>query len=339
MKVKIIKELKNCVLADDIYSERGVLLLSKGHKLTLEDINLLLDRNIDEVIIKKDLSKIDIVLSDLYSDGISKVEDIFNQAYSNEKIEIDLATKAIENIKEYISLNKGVLYHLITNTSIDDYTIQHSLNVAILSSILADIIGLSENEVMRIGHAGLLHDIGKALISKEILLKPSKLTIEEYNIIKEHSQYGYEILRKNNINDEYILSATLMHHERLNGIGYPKGLKRESISISAQIVAVTDIFDAITSKRVYKEPQLILDAYIELKNGAFNNELNALMVMKFLEKLSSIFEGKKVLLSDKSVGRLIRTNKNDYNRLVLEVDGRLFDPSKITDLSMLGFVD
>jgi len=305
MKISLSKKAKNCILSKDIYSDKGTLLLVQGHKLDKNDINLLQSQKIKEIFIEKDPEKIERVLSDLYSKGILGVETLFSEASNNKKIEFSNAINAVNEIRDYVFIHKELLFQVFMKSSIDDYTIQHSLNVSILSSFLAELHGLSSEDILRIGHAGLLHDIGKSLIPKEILLKPGKLTKDEFIVMKNHSILGYELLIKNGIVDEYILSATKMHHERLNGIGYPYGLKGDNISLAAQIVAITDVFDAISSKRVYKNPQTIITAYQELRDSAFNNELNASLVFKFLARISFIFIGRKVLLSNNMIGKIL----------------------------------
>jgi len=136
----------------------------------------------------------------------------------------------------------------------DPYTLHHSENVAKYALEIAKKMRLSKNvcDVIHIG--GLLHDIGKIGIPENILIKPGKLTDEEYAIIKSHPVIGYEMLKHvSNFKENGILDIVLYHHERHDGKGYPKGLKGDEIPLVARIVAIADTFDAMTSKRVYRQ--------------------------------------------------------------------------------------
>lgn len=140
-------------------------------------------------------------------------------------------------------------------------TSQHTKRVAILSTIIAKEYGLSDEQIKLIEIASPLHDIGKVGIADAILNKPGKLTKDEFNIIKSHSLFGYDILK--NSKREILKTAAAIayeHHEKYDGTGYPQGLKGEEISIYARIVAIVDVFDVLLSKRVYKEPWSTEDA-------------------------------------------------------------------------------
>ena len=135
----------------------------------------------------------------------------------------------------------------------DEYTFKHSVDVSTMAMIIAKKHGLDDQSVREIGIAGLLHDMGKSKIPNEVLNKPGKLTDEEFYIMKQHSVYGYRILKeKNNFNDR-ILMGVLQHHEKLNGKGYPMGVPGDKIHIFARTIAVADIYDALVTERPYKK--------------------------------------------------------------------------------------
>ena len=135
----------------------------------------------------------------------------------------------------------------------DKSTYEHSINVAILSMLIAEDIGKTQKEVGEIGLTGLLHDIGKYNIPLRILNKPGKLTAEEYETMKTHSLIGYQMVANIDLSSD-IKNGILQHHERLNGSGYPYGLSSSQIHPYARIIAVADVFDALMSKRSYKDP-------------------------------------------------------------------------------------
>ncbi|HCI28602.1 MAG TPA: phosphohydrolase [Fervidobacterium sp.] len=135
----------------------------------------------------------------------------------------------------------------------DNYTHQHSRNVAQYSVELGRKMGLNQQALEKLEFSAILHDVGKIGIPDSILLKAGKLTDEEYQIIKNHTVYGSEILSVIKYVDTDIISGALEHHERLDGSGYPYGKKDDEISLFGQIIGVADVFDALSSRRTYKE--------------------------------------------------------------------------------------
>lgn len=165
----------------------------------------------------------------------------------------------------------------------DAYTAGHSDRVADMSMILAAKMGLSEGQQFEIHMAAHLHDIGKIGIPDGILLKTGKLTKAEFEVMKGHSEIGYNIL-KNNPELQEIASMILHHHERYDGGGYPSGLIGDTIPIGARIIAVCDAFDAMVSKRTYKEQLSLDDAYEEIRHQ-MNKQFDPLAAQTFLKML------------------------------------------------------
>lgn len=142
----------------------------------------------------------------------------------------------------------------------------HSRNVAYYCYKIGFAIGFQPSNCLALFMGGILHDIGKTKIPKEILSKPSRLTNEEYEIVKQHPRAGYDILRNVlGITDETILAVTLYHHERFDGKGYPFGLRGEDTPLVARIAAVADAFDAMTSNRIYQTKRELWEAVVELR--------------------------------------------------------------------------
>lgn len=159
--------------------------------------------------------------------------------------------------EKYHELQLSVLKNMVvTLTGLleihDEYTRDHSQNVANYSKLIAQAMNLSLSDISKIYYSGLVHDIGKAIIPKEILNKNGKLTDEEYTIVKKHPTYAYQALVQNNELSE-ISKIVLQHHERWDGYGYPNGLKEQEITIEARIIAIADSFDAMTSNRPYRK--------------------------------------------------------------------------------------
>lgn len=183
---------------------------------------------------------------------------------------ISRVKEAVANIFDELLDNRDILHCLTDLRFLDDYTFAHSINVCIISIIVG--IGLKFNllRLTELGVGAILHDVGKLKISEYILKKPSKLTVEEFEEVKKHTTYGYEILKNiKNISPASSYIA-LGHHERCDGSGYPLQLKGLDIHQYARIVAVADVFDALTTDRVYRKKLCRHDAYEYIESLGYN---------------------------------------------------------------------
>jgi putative nucleotidyltransferase with HDIG domain len=184
--------------------------------------------------------------------GKEAVLSMFQEARMGKAIDADAALPLVEEISNSILRNPGALISLARLKTADDYTYMHSVAVCALMIALARQLGLSDDETKDAGMAGLLHDLGKALIPTVILNKPGKLTEAEFAIVKTHPEKGYELLLTASGVSEVTKDVCLHHHEKIDGSGYPKKLNAETMSRFAKMGAVCDVYDAITSNRPYK---------------------------------------------------------------------------------------
>ena len=180
------------------------------------------------------------------------VTSMFQEARMGKAVDTAGAQKLVEEISDSVSRNPTALISLARLKVADDYTYMHSVAVCALMVALAKQLGLDEAETQSAGIAGLLHDLGKALMPMEVLNKPGKLTDDEFAIIKKHPEAGHELLQGCTGVDPIALDVVLHHHEKTDGSGYPKHLKANEISVFAKMGAVCDVYDAITSNRPYK---------------------------------------------------------------------------------------
>ena len=207
----------------------------------------------------------------------------------------------------------------------DEYTFRHSVDVATISLIIGKKLGLKSEQLHELGMAGLLHDIGKSRIPLEILNKPGKLTEEEFEIMKLHSTYGYKILKEKNQFSPQVLLGVLQHHEKLSGRGYPMGNQGNMIHLYGRIISVADIFDALVTKRPYKEPygqREAMEILLAMGDDLDINILTAFKKSMILYPVDSI-----VKLSNGKLAKVVK-NHPDYpmRPTVVELDtGRVLD--------------
>lgn len=232
----------------------------------------------------------------------------------------------------------GVFYYLQAIPRQDDYTFRHSLNVATISGILGKWIGLPEPEINDLILTGLLHDIGKTQIPLEILNKPAKLTQKEMELMKNHTVKGYQLLMQAGNITENILCGILQHHEKLDGSGYPLKKKDKKIHIFAKIIAVADIYDAMTSDRVYHKKRTPFEVVEEIQQETFG-KLDPMICLTFLNNVRDHFIGTKVILNTGEEAEVIYLGKYLATRpTVCTRDGKFIDLEKIKTISIIGLV-
>lgn len=215
----------------------------------------------------------------------------------------------------------------------DDLTYAHCMNVALICNVFAGWLHMSQEDVEIATLSGLFHDIGKLAIPDNIIKKPDRLTDEEYRIIKTHTVEGYNILKKQDIN-EHIKLAALMHHERCDGGGYPLGVSAEKIDRFAKIVAIADVYDAMTAARVYRGP-LCPFTVIEIfeKEGLQRYETE--YILCFLENVVLTYMNNRVKLSDGREGDIVFLNKQALSKPMVNCSGTFVDLSKEKNLSIV----
>lgn len=180
------------------------------------------------------------------------VVSMFQEVRMGKAIDADQAQGLVEEISNSVMRNPGALISLARLKTADDYTYMHSVAVCALMIALARQLGLDDHDTRQAGMAGLLHDLGKALMPPEILNKPGKLTDEEFAIIKTHPAEGHKLLLEGEGVSEIMKDVCLHHHEKVDGSGYPERLNGETMSLFAKMGAVCDVYDAVTSNRPYK---------------------------------------------------------------------------------------
>lgn len=337
-------------LAADVYDSDSRLIVPKDIIIDESVINRFKLYSVFSLIIYLEEEKQELKPEEVgYFESIKQKKDFahFEEKFS-ESVD-DLKTNLNDIVKKYTPISpekmlKGVAEVIASNKTghnmfdmlncmrgYDDLTYVHSMNVALICNVMAGWLGKSQEETDLITMAGLLHDIGKLKMPVDIITKPGKLTDEEYEIIKSHPTLGHDILLESNV-DERIKNAAWMHHERYDGGGYPNGLVGEQIDDIARIVAIADVYDAMTANRVYRNglcPFKVI-AHFERDMSIYDPRY----ILLFLEKTAETYVSNKVLLSNGKEGKIIMINKMSLSQPVVMVGDKIYDLAKQKDITI-----
>ncbi|MCX7615120.1 MAG: HD-GYP domain-containing protein [Clostridiales bacterium] len=303
------------MLGKDLFGYNNELMLSKGQILSNIEINRIKMLKYQGVYIKDSLSDdIDTeygISSELKNNAVKTVKDVFNQVKADSS---EIKSRAVaeamhvtKGIVSEITSNKNAAINMIDLKIFDDYTYFHSVNVSVISIILGVAMGLCKTNLYKLGLGALLHDIGKVFVPKDVLEKPGKLSPEEFELVKVHSQKGSEYLRDRwEIPVESNVSV-LTHHEKFDGTGYPNNLRAEKIPLFGKIIAVADVYDALTSDRPYRKALSPSEA-MEYIMGGSGTLFDPKIVNTFAEKITPYPVGNYVLLSNGLIGIVVENN-------------------------------
>lgn len=221
---------------------------------------------------------------------------------------MDTANSISGELMKAITENDAVALNIDALKVSDEYTFKHSVDVATMSMIIAKQNQMSEDDIYHIGVAGLLHDVGKSKIPNEILNKPGRLTEEEFEVMKQHSVFGYRILQEKEGIPQEVLMGVLQHHEKINGSGYPMGVEDKQICPYARILSVADIYDALVTERPYKKAFSQRDAVEMIM--AMTDELDITAMRCFLSSVILYPVGSVVNLSCGERARVVENEPN-----------------------------
>lgn len=364
MKIKTISATQarpDMVVADDIFSFSGQLIIPKGTVLTNRSITRLKFYSITDL---------KIILEENKDDDLEEEPEVEEQAAGS-------FGSQIRNTKEYQEFNKNVMesakvlegslsefiehadgnmdvdklltqtkdtiaksrnpmhtFHMLQGMrNYDDATFVHSLNVSIICNAFGQWLGMDKESLDLLTLSGLLHDVGKMKIPESIVKKPGALTEAEYAQIKLHPRRGYNILRRLPISD-HIKNVALMHHERCDGTGYPSGLKANEIDEFAKIVAIVDIYDAMTSARVYRGPLCPFEVLNVYETEGYQR-FDPKYLLVFMENVANTYLNNTVKLSDGRTGEIVMINKNNLTRPIIKMEGGFVDLMSKKDLNIV----
>ncbi|MFW5998485.1 MAG: HD-GYP domain-containing protein [Halanaerobiaceae bacterium] len=261
----------------------------------------------------------DVIKDETRREGKKVIKEIMEDIKFNKDINIKKVKKSVSKIIDDILNNsKNLMVNMVDIKSFDSYTFEHSVNVAVLSIILGKQINLNKQDLLKLGTGAILHDIGKTLIPKDILNKSEKLENEEFEVIKKHPRLGYDYLNGNNQISPVSKIIILSHHERLNGSGYPKKISGPEIHKFGKIVAITDVYDALTSDRVYRKKWPVHKVINYLMSNT-QNKFEPSLVKNFIRNLAVYPNGSKVKLSNGKKALIKEQHQNYPTRPVIKI--------------------
>jgi len=321
------------ILGRNLYNNFGNMLLIEGTRLNESSIRKLKGIGFFSIYIKDRYTEevIEEIIKPETMNRIHNLQEslkniIIDFNYSG-KIDVKKVDINVRNINEIIDeivydviLSKNILEHLVSISAYDDYTLNHSLNVMMLSTVIARDRSFNMKEIKRLATGCIFHDIGKTFIPIEIINKPDKLTKEEFEIVKSHSQKGYDFLKNYTDLPMTSINIALCHHEREDGSGYPRNLQGKEIHIFSKIASICDVFDALTSDRSYRRAAPVNEA-MEYLLGAGGNEFSVETIKSFSESINVFPKDTLVCLSDGREGIIYEANNEIHSRPKIKIYG------------------
>ena len=346
--------LPGMILAENVYTyNNDQLVLPKGFTLTDKSIAKLEFYSTINVLVEDELAAdAELTNSDetalSYAQRLRQTKEFlkFKSDFENASSDFENAINDVVKNNKPLDINSIVapIYSLIESghgpsnifdmlhslRQYDDVTYVHCINVSLISNILGHWMKMSDRDIERLTQAGLFHDIGKILIPGNIIAKPQKLTENEYSLVQTHPKEGYKILKDLDI-DLHVKNVALMHHERCDGSGYPFHLTSTQIDPFAKIVAIADVYDAMTSARVYRGPLCPFVAISLFENeGLQKYDANA--VMTFLFNIVNTYLLNRVRLSNGMEGDIVFINRDHLAKPTVRIGDRYIDLSISSDL-------
>ncbi|MDD3172849.1 MAG: HD-GYP domain-containing protein [Herbinix sp.] len=328
------------ILAEDVFNCNGVNLAMKDTIINEYIKVKLIDFGINEIKIYDSIENSDkfTQLEKNYTEAILKVKELLREVAlgNNDNIK-NVASFLSKQIYKNISESDNIIQYLQRIRNIDEYTYTHCINVAFYSMLIGVWINLKKNEIEELICASLLHDIGKTKIPSLVLNKKGKLDANEYEIIKNHSVLGYEIIKEIPDFSLHVKKAILLHHERIDGSGYPFGLKGDAICLYAKIISIADVYDAMTQNRIYKNKVSPFESFqMFLTEGVRLYDYSILY--EFLRHLAPLYVGSNVQLSNGEIGKIVYIPPQDIVYPILSINSEYVDLSTITGIKVLEVV-
>lgn len=327
LKIPVTELQPGMKLAKDVYLSDGRLLLLAGFVIKPRYIRKMELLGVTSVYIYKEqqISQEEISEEKVYSEAFNTIKNVLTSVRDGKEVNIPAIKETVNDIVQRVINNESVFMQLTGIRDIDNYTFLHSIDVCIYSVITGKNMGLTQEELTELGIGAVLHDIGKCKVPFDILMKPSKLTEEEFYIMKLHTIHGHEILSNTSGLSKRIANIACQHHEKWDGTGYPLGLSNYQIEKFARIITIADVYDALTADRVYKKRDLPHEAaeYIMCYSSTL---FDPTISQVFIRNIAVYPEGSVVLLNTSEIGYVTESNKNISIRPKVKIIARKEGP-------------
>lgn len=333
------------ILADDVFNDKGIALATRNTVLNQYIKDKFIELQIPCVWLYEPPQLISGIENEImlkekketYKDAVLSLKLVLTDLTSGDKVDYEKIADISKAIDGSINESNQIIECLSEIKSSNEYTYTHCINVALYSMLIAKWLDLPEDSIKKVIQAGLLHDIGKVKVSDEILNKSGKLTGEEFEVMKNHSTYGYELIKDNSSISEDVKIAVLLHHERIDGSGYPFKYLESSISLLAKIVSVADVYDAMTQNRVYKNKATPFDAF-EMFLTTGSSMFDSTILKVFLKNMAAFYVGAKVILSNGEKGEIVYVPPQDILSPIIRVGSCYIDFSREVNLKVLSLL-
>ncbi|MGB9887254.1 MAG: HD-GYP domain-containing protein [Moorellales bacterium] len=327
-------------VARAVFSSTGQLLINRGVILSDGIIRRLGLLGVPSLYVEDgpDLPVEDVISDETRQKAIQQVRELFVTAQEETRplsralVLAENLARTVGEIIEQLLGRPDVVVNLTDIRAWDDYTFGHSVNVCVLSLLTGVRLGLTRPQLTALGLGAILHDLGKVRVPLPVLQKPGSLTPEEFELVKQHAEWGYRMAKELTEAGPLAAIIPLQHHERYNGNGYPKGLKAGEIHAFAVICGLADVFDALTADRIYRPAFPVHEAY-EYLAGSGNHLFDHRLLCAFLENLALYPTGTPVMLSTGEVAVVVKTTRGlprtPLVRVVLDREGRPVPPYEL----------
>jgi len=329
------------ILVDDVYDDCGILIGAKDEVINEHVINRLKTFRIRQVSVydsqnvenkEKGGSSLDEFKKD-YRKDLNFMKQLLDDLDEGRKLDYEKVECISNSIYSKINSISNIVACVNEVNNIDEYTYTHSINVSMYALLIAKWLKLSEEETRNVVTTGILYDIGKSRISGDILNKKGSLLPEEYEQIKHHADIAYQLSKDIPQLTDEIREGILMHHEREDGKGYPSGIKGNNINRYAKIISVADVYDALTSERVYKKRSTPFDTFGELI-GIGYGYFDTKVLLTFLSNISSYYSGTFVKMNNGEMGKVIFVTPQSISMPIVAVNGKYIDLSQNRQLKI-----
>lgn len=340
------------VLGKDVLSKNGEILLAKGIEITSAvTIRRLLNQHgvalitvekektlpaIEEITYERQVidplegiedQEVIRVINEI-TENREVIKESFDKFVRGEKVEKKDIEKRIEDTLEVFKKSANIFQIMQNVKYLDDITYSHCHNVSLISYTIGRWLDLKENDLRDLALAGMLIDIGKVQIDQKLLNKKGQLTEDELWDLRNHSILSHEIIKDYDFISERVKRAVLLHHERMDGSGYPLGIKGDEIPLFARIIAVADVYNALTSDRPYRDKKTPFAA-IKILETEYMGKLDTSILYLFLRRIASNYIGQRILLNNEQRGEIIFIPQHNIYRPIIKIQ----DSQEVIDLS------